>query len=333
MSCFRVELGSQVTHETQDLAFTVPKEGLGAQADEKIPCDAAGEAVTPAVSHIVANHANQNHEDISAPESLVCLDNSDLSDPAVRCHDSITNSDKDLRNEDMVKQSMPYGSVGPSIYSNEFSKDVSAELSNNLTKPANTNDAETRSGDQSEECEYDRNKQTVPTNKLKAEGKERKVCLYNCCAKCMSILYGLMQKLMMHKWEENSGDWSVEDVDDVVRSLSANFVLGFKSKYNTENSNSWLEPVTNLNQKVDMPECDSAKCKSLGLLECVRCINDANASSQTGCFQPELCSKFVYQDGILLPTDFNKDICYHCNFSTLCLCALIEWVSVFTREV
>ncbi|CAM8957646.1 unnamed protein product [Rhodiola kirilowii] len=291
-----------VTSETHELAVLAPNERIATNVDNQHLCEVTGEAVVPVVkscnaSPKVSNHIDLNCEDIdiSAHESLVHSDHSGLSDPGVSCRDHVanaTNLDKDSMREqyqndpkfyepeNMVNQTLPNGNVGPLGHSNGFSLPAPDDLSNNFIQSGIHHTAEFKSsGDQSEEGESQQNKQTLPATNVRATGKEGTICLYSCCSKCLSRLHGLMQKLMVRKWQESGGNWTVEDVDDVVRSSSVNLISACSSKYNTEHSVNLFGQMSSSNQNGNKSGCDGAECKSFVPRDCLGCTDDDPSQS------------------------------------------------------
>uniref|UniRef100_A0A7N0V6H7 PHD-type domain-containing protein n=1 Tax=Kalanchoe fedtschenkoi TaxID=63787 RepID=A0A7N0V6H7_KALFE len=354
-----LECTSQLATETHELGATLPSEDHATNLDNKLQSEVNGESVGPVVSsHYgspnLSDYIDLNSEevveggyDISGQESFVLSDHSRRSDPGVHPLITIANAvnlDRDVLGkqylddptlhepENMVKRIVSYGNVNPLTHSNGFLTAIPDALPNKSFQSAMPNDTEFKtSGDKSVDSELSGIKLTLPAQNVSAARKEGAVCLYNCCCKCLHRLYGLMQKLMMHKWEESGGNWTVEDFDDIVGSISVNLMSDFRSKYNAEHSNKLFEKISKFSQKGNKSGCDSADCKIFVPRECV-CCNDDGAS-QGICSQTPLGMKFMYQDGVLLPVDADKDVSCHCKFSTLCLCFLLEWAMEMTKKV
>ncbi|XAR68307.1 hypothetical protein NMG60_11003390 [Bertholletia excelsa] len=155
------------------------------------------------------------------------------------------------------------------------------------------------------------------------------VCLYHCCPKCIISLHGLMQKIVTCDWGLIRSDCMVEDVHDVITSLSVNLHSIVRKFFVDESSTILSDQKRNDTFRKEMDECNcrGSEDRSMIPMEC-RCHSRTSASLNT---EHGLDLKFVYKDGVVLPVDPSENISFHCKFETLCLCSLIEWI-VMTKQ-
>ncbi|KAL5738150.1 hypothetical protein ACOSP7_030911 [Xanthoceras sorbifolium] len=166
------------------------------------------------------------------------------------------------------------------------------------------------------------------------------ICMYHCCSGCLCVLHVLMQKILIHRLELNGNVWTVEDVHDVVASLSVDLLSAVRKVYLASSSNSFDENLTleNLGNLSGCPGINTCHCKRSGnglvaAVECSchslrECGTEESTSSNTHFgYDP----KFVFRDGVLVPVDLNKDISFHCKYETLCLCSLIKSIVVMKQ--
>uniref|UniRef100_A0A5B6YIA8 PHD-type domain-containing protein n=1 Tax=Davidia involucrata TaxID=16924 RepID=A0A5B6YIA8_DAVIN len=159
------------------------------------------------------------------------------------------------------------------------------------------------------------------------------VCFYRCCSQCLFNFHHLMQKILIYEWGLKGNDWTVEDVHDVVASLSVNLRSLVGRLCVAENS---ANSFAKLFEHQEMGTC---QCKSSGNglimpMECSCHSRSKGATAKANLSrnpQHGLDSKFIYRDGVLAPLDSDKDVSFHCKFETLCLCSLIEWIVMTKR--
>ncbi|XP_057963893.1 uncharacterized protein LOC131155023 [Malania oleifera] len=160
-------------------------------------------------------------------------------------------------------------------------------------------------------------------------------CLYCCCSGCLYTLHGLMQKILINEWELNGNDWTVDDVHDVVTSLSANLLSEVRKFYVTgsgspigENPRHEKHKKMPAHQGVSACGCKRSGNSMIVPKECgCHAINQSlDSKSNPSYIQHGPVSKFIYRNGVLIPVDTDKDVPFHCKFETLCLCSLIEWI-------
>ncbi|KAM7250767.1 hypothetical protein ACFE04_022650 [Oxalis oulophora] len=118
------------------------------------------------------------------------------------------------------------------------------------------------------------------------------LCVYRICSECLKKLHNVMQNILTDRREINNGKWTVDDVHDVVSSLSVDFLAGIKKLFESE--------------KLFVP------------VEC-GCHVSSKCEMESG-----VGREFVFSDGVLVPSDSKKDVPFHCKFKTLCLCSLLE---------
>ncbi|XP_024022726.1 uncharacterized protein LOC21395390 [Morus notabilis] len=185
----------------------------------------------------------------------------------------------------------------------------------------------------------DGNVQNVNFPSVKAT-KSEDVCLYRCCPECVNILLSLTKKILIHEWESDKSNWTVEDVHDVVASLSIDFLSAVRRVCVAENSSGNV--------------FDGKPRKDEKLIECpeLRTCNCSNSGN--GIFVPMECSchsvirimkadtfrdnqsiremNFIFRDGVLFNMDPDKDASFHCKFETVCLCSLMESILMIKQS-
>ncbi|XP_071723599.1 uncharacterized protein [Rutidosis leptorrhynchoides] len=138
------------------------------------------------------------------------------------------------------------------------------------------------------------------------------LCVYRCCSECQNKLHNMVQKILINRWGGiDGGNWMVDDVHDIVSSLSVDL----------------LSAVTKVYIHTDMKLSDNSESSSLLPVKC-----DCHALSQcemgntngSGNIQSGLSREFVFSDGVLVSSDSYKDAPFHCKFETLCLCPLMD---------
>ncbi|KAM5586143.1 hypothetical protein ABKV19_005176 [Rosa sericea] len=177
--------------------------------------------------------------------------------------------------------------------------------------------------------------------KISSSTKSEFVCVYHCCSECLDTLHSLTQKILIEEWRSNGSQWTVEDVHDIVASLSVDLLSAVRRIHVSGGfSNSFDDKRRHRNTETyEWPESGTCDCnisenKILSPAEC-RChtsresfTQKANASANT---HLRFGSKFVFRDGLLVRMHPDKDVSFHCKFETLCLCSLIELI-VMTKS-
>ncbi|KAF5728288.1 hypothetical protein HS088_TW21G00433 [Tripterygium wilfordii] len=169
-------------------------------------------------------------------------------------------------------------------------------------------------------------------------------CYYQCCSECLHILNGVMLKIFAHEWRSNGSNTTVEDVHDVVASLSVNLLSAVRKIDVDGISRSSFDKnlIQGNHQKISgIEELCACQCKSPGNglsipMECSchtgdGCVNSRQNASQNTQFGHDW--KFIFRDGVLVPIDSksNIDVSVHCKFENLCLCSLIELVAMMKQ--
>ncbi|KAI4333629.1 hypothetical protein L6164_018410 [Bauhinia variegata] len=161
------------------------------------------------------------------------------------------------------------------------------------------------------------------------------ICLYQCCRECLYSLYHLTKKILVHEWDLNSSHRTVEDVYDVVESLSVDLIAALRKFYAAEDcsdlSNKTLlrheNHGTSLGQ-LNLRSCNPTNSDRVAVpAECTShpTSQHATTSEDTALNEPlNLDLRFVFRDGVLVHMDPDKDVSFHCKFETLCLCPLRE---------
>lgn len=183
----------------------------------------------------------------------------------------------------------------------------------------------------SSDVESDKHEKTIDINVCSSKDSgpdESDVCFYHCCPRCVRSLYHLTCKILVREWGSNRSHLTIEDVHDVVSTLSVDLISAVRKCYmekaftdlsNNKTSVVYSNPTTcnAENQGKDVPA------------ECVSHSASHNASVSEDCVTNEpvkLDLKFVFRDGVLVPMDPPKDVPLHCKFEKLCLCSLIELI-------
>ncbi|KAL4384521.1 hypothetical protein GQ457_15G027310 [Hibiscus cannabinus] len=141
-----------------------------------------------------------------------------------------------------------------------------------------------------------------------------------------------MQKLLLKEWKSGDDHWTVDDVYDTVALLSMDLLSTVRKVYAAgRSSNIFDENLGNENhgKLSNRPEWSRCRCKSSedSLVIPTQCschtVDTSSPSIQAG-----LDLEFVYRDGVMVPVDSSKEVSFHCKFDTLCLCSLIESLSM-----
>lgn len=167
--------------------------------------------------------------------------------------------------------------------------------------------------------------------------KSGDVCLYRCCSECIKALWSLTKKLLVHEWKLCSCHWTVEDVHNVVASLSVDLISAARRVFDSGVNNPIDGEVRLGNDgKFECPELITCNCNNpeneIVVLRDCSCHSVSHsptteeATSLTS--EPRLELKFIFRDGVLVPMDPEKDESFHCKFETLCLCSLVEMIAI-----
>lgn len=166
------------------------------------------------------------------------------------------------------------------------------------------------------------------------------ICLYQCCPGCLESLYHLTHKIIVNEWRLNRSRWTVEDVHDVVATLSVDLVSAVRKFYSAEDFCDLSNKTSRLEKQEMSLDClNSRTCcpRNLdGAVAPAECMSHttsqhATGSKDTALSELKLDLKFVFRDGVLVHKDPDKDVSLHCKFETLCLCSLTELI-VMTKH-
>ncbi|XP_031283592.1 uncharacterized protein LOC116142304 isoform X1 [Pistacia vera] len=162
-------------------------------------------------------------------------------------------------------------------------------------------------------------------------------CSYHVCIECLSTLHDLMQKILLHTLGLNESKWTVEDVHDVVASLSVD-LLSLVRKVTSSSHNAFNENLRQGNPEKfsEYPELVTCHCESTGnsLVAPMECSCHSGGGSATEAnTQLRFDPKFVFRDGVLVPVDSNTDVSFHCTFEKLCLCSLIKSIVMMKQPL
>ncbi|OVA11216.1 AAA+ ATPase domain [Macleaya cordata] len=169
-------------------------------------------------------------------------------------------------------------------------------------------------------------------------------CLYSCCSDCLHKLYVLIQKLLIHEKERKGSCWTVEDVHDAVSSWSVNLLsvvrkfcvaesaknsefLGKKVRHEYNGGFCVCPEVGCIHSMEASRQCKSPVNRVVMPMECSSHLECKSVTAKTDfCTnsQFELGLKFFFRNSVLIPSDSDKDVLFHCKFENLCLSSLIE---------
>ncbi|XP_048235608.1 uncharacterized protein LOC8268832 [Ricinus communis] len=160
------------------------------------------------------------------------------------------------------------------------------------------------------------------------------VCSYICCYGCLHMLQKMIQEVLVHKWELNNSHWRVDDVHDVVSSLSVDLLSAVRKANVTSDSIHGNLRCANPDILSESSEMQNCRCQSSGnslalAAEC-SCHSMAGFATAKANGSPNsdlrIELEFIFRDGVLVPVDTNKNISFHCKYETLCLCSIIKSV-------
>ncbi|KAK4285915.1 hypothetical protein QN277_002541 [Acacia crassicarpa] len=160
------------------------------------------------------------------------------------------------------------------------------------------------------------------------------VCFYRCCPGCLDSLYHLTRKIIVHKCSLNGSDWAVEDVHDVLASLSVDLISAVKKLYPAEDFNDLYDKTSHAQSEGTLDCSNSRMCSPRNLdrvfwpAECVSHSTSQHTAGgkDTALNELKLDLKCVFRDGVLVQMDPDKEASLHCKFETLCLCSFRELI-------
>ncbi|CAJ1957215.1 unnamed protein product [Sphenostylis stenocarpa] len=182
----------------------------------------------------------------------------------------------------------------------------------------------------------------VSSSNVSAPADSGVICLYQCCPACLHSLHLLIKKILVGDWGLNSNQWTVEDAQDAVASLSVDLISAVRKSFVAEDfidssnktsrhenhgiSLDCLNPRM-CNAENQDKDAVAAECVSHSACQHATAVEDTvlNEESAMGNF------KYVIRDGVLVHVDPDKDVSVHCKFENLCLCSLRELILMTKR--
>lgn len=161
------------------------------------------------------------------------------------------------------------------------------------------------------------------------------VCLYQCCPQCLDSLYHLTRKILVHKCTLIGSDLAVEDVHDVLASVSVDLIAAVKKLYSAEDSNDLSNKTFGHAESEVHLDCSNLRtCSPKNrdrVFVAAECVSHSTRqhtaeSTDTALNESKLHLKCVFRDGVLVQIDPDKEVSLHCKFETLCLCSFIELI-------
>jgi SpoVK/Ycf46/Vps4 family AAA+-type ATPase len=142
-------------------------------------------------------------------------------------------------------------------------------------------------------------------------------CFYSCCSECLFNLRNLIKQILVRQLGTH---WKIDDAHNIISSVSAHLHLeAFRA-----------------DKKVF--EAQSCKCKNKydeneGFIMAVECAcHSRNESGLMKSNQMSLGSKYICKSGVVAELGDENDVLWHCKFQSICLCSLIEWFVVTTKQ-
>lgn len=167
-----------------------------------------------------------------------------------------------------------------------------------------------------------------PCENINTVADSMAVCLYRCCSVCMSSLHDVMRKLLIHEAGLSKNSWNVEDVHDVVASLSVDLVSAIRQEFSNVCSlfgeiqgNSVLCP------DATTCDCNSPGCRLSVLVECAFHSTEGGVSESVNKDRSSPFGQtveFVFRNGVLISTNHDRDVVCHCKLESFCLSSLME---------
>ncbi|XP_058211104.1 uncharacterized protein LOC131323363 [Rhododendron vialii] len=170
-------------------------------------------------------------------------------------------------------------------------------------------------------------------------------CFYRCCSKCLLKIHDMVRKILTHEWGSKESGLTVEDVHDVVSSVSVNLHLAVRKLCIAENLSALFDEKLRrktIGKLFDDQETDAAcECKGSEDATMVQMECRCHSSSKNGDTSKRVNSslnaikgfdlEFICRNGVLSPVETDKNVSFHCKFETLCLCSFIECIAMTKR--
>ncbi|XP_010675465.2 uncharacterized protein LOC104891467 [Beta vulgaris subsp. vulgaris] len=202
---------------------------------------------------------------------------------------------------------------------------VSSELCNQtIPESLDENEISAEAG----KCTSDLHRQDSRTSvSIDLSSESKVICCYSCCMGCIYSLHQLVKKLVAREQKLSSSCCTVEDVHDLVSTLSSSLCSRIRNLYVTEGCSSY-ENGGLRSRKLESQEIRNTPNEPAKLMECV-CHSGKDFSKEvdlSSYHQTESDLKYIFRDGVLVSAVPDKESPFHCKYGTLCLSSLIELV-------
>ncbi|PIA35097.1 hypothetical protein AQUCO_03600038v1 [Aquilegia coerulea] len=209
------------------------------------------------------------------------------------------------------------------------------------------------SNDNTQKCdEFVENMKVASIKKNGVSSVSRLTCLYHCCLNCIDSIYVLIRRILICEWKAIGSSWTVEDVHDVVCSWSTNLLSAIKKLYAVESmwKSAIISEYSRHETSISLCTCSGVDHRQLKgnsddatagqrVITPVECSFHSKSKDVTvnsdACTNSEfrLGMKFCFKDNVLIPSDIEKDVSFHCKFENLCLSSLIEWILMIKQPL
>lgn len=202
---------------------------------------------------------------------------------------------------------------------------VSSELCNQtIPESLDENEISAEAG----KCTSDLHRQDSRTSvSIDLSSESKVICCYSCCMGCIYSLHQLVKKLVAREQKLSSSCCTVEDVHDLVSTLSSSLCSRIRNLYVTEGCSS-SENGGLRSRKLESQEICNTPNEPAKLMECV-CHSGKDFSKEvdlSSYHQTESDLKYIFRNGVLVSAIPDKESPFHCKYGTLCLSSLIELV-------
>ncbi|KNA24905.1 hypothetical protein SOVF_010900 [Spinacia oleracea] len=182
-------------------------------------------------------------------------------------------------------------------------------------------------------CTSDFQLQDSRTSEISDVSSESEIiCSYSCCTGCIYTLHQSVKKIVTQEQALSSSCCTMEDVNDLVSTLSSSLCSTIRNWYATEGCSSSENGGLRLrkleSQEINGCPCESSVNKPVLLQECV-CHSGKDFSKEVDVSlynQPELNMTYIFRDGVLVSANSGEESSFHCEFECLCLSSLIELI-------
>ncbi|KAK3028389.1 hypothetical protein RJ639_039599 [Escallonia herrerae] len=180
----------------------------------------------------------------------------------------------------------------------------------------------------------------IPSRNMGLQSNSDDLCLYSCCSVCVNNLHLLMQKVIIYEWGLQGSNRTVEDIHDMVTTLSVNLHSAVRKFCPAGNSiNSFDKDIKHDSyrklfegRELGMCQCKDTENSLVMPTECSCHTRSDSVTAKANSQNPRQGRdlKLLFRGGVLTFVD-HDDVSFHCKFETLCLCPLIEWM-VMTKQ-